>query len=57
MSCGEIINRIETTNKIFEGIELRSVWDSEKEDYYFSVIDVIGALTNGYTKILKKEKF
>ena len=30
---------------LFEGKEIRSVWDSEKEDYYFSVVDVIGALT------------
>ena len=31
---------------MFEGSEIRSVWDAEKEDYYFSVIDVISALTN-----------
>ena len=38
-------NRLETLSNLFEGIEIRSVWDSEKEDYYFSVVDVIGVLT------------
>ena len=45
------MNKIDTVNKIFEGYEIRSIWDSNKGDYYFSVIDVIGALTNnGYQK-------
>ena len=39
-------NKLETISNLFEGKELRSVWDSEKEEYYFSVIDVIGALTD-----------
>lgn len=30
---------------LFKGKEIRSVWSDEKEDYYFSVIDVIFALT------------
>lgn len=38
-------NKLETISNLFEGKEIRSVWDSEKEEYYFSVIDVIGALT------------
>ena len=33
-------------NNLFEGSTIRSIWDSEKEDYYFSVVDVIAALTN-----------
>lgn len=37
-------NRLETLSNLFEGTEIRSVWDSEKEDYYFSVVDVIGVL-------------
>ena len=41
------MNKLETINKIFEGYEIRNVWDSVTEDYYFSVVDVIGALTNG----------
>ncbi len=40
-----IENKLETINNLFEGNEIRSIWDSEKEDYYFSVVDVIGALT------------
>lgn len=31
--------------KIFENTNIRTIWDSEKEDYYFSVVDVIEALT------------
>jgi len=31
--------------KIFEGNQIRSVWDNEKEEWYFSVVDVIGILT------------
>ena len=39
-------NKLETITNLFEGKEIRSVWNPEIEDYYFSVIDVIGALTN-----------
>ena len=39
-------NKLETINNLFEGNEIRSIWDKEKEDYYFSVVDVIKALTN-----------
>ena len=39
------MKEIITITKLFEGKEIRSIWDSEKEDYYFSVIDVIYALT------------
>lgn len=38
-------NKLETISNIFEGSEIRSIWNSEIEDYYFSVIDVIIALT------------
>lgn len=31
--------------KIFEGSQIRSVWDNEREEWYFSVVDVIGSLT------------
>ena len=37
-------NKLETLTNLFEGKEIRSIWDSEKEDYYFSVVDVISAL-------------
>lgn len=39
-------NKLETISNLFEGNEIRSIWDNEKEDYFFSVVDVIGALTN-----------
>ncbi len=38
--------KIETISNLFEGSEIRSVWDSEKEEYYFSVVDVVNALAN-----------
>ena len=31
--------------KIFEGSQIRSVWDNEREEWYFSVVDVVGSLT------------
>ena len=39
------MNKKETITNLFEGNEIRSVWDSEKEEYYFSVVDVIRVLT------------
>ena len=39
-------NKLETISNLFEDKEIRSVWDSEKEDYYFSVVDVISILTD-----------
>lgn len=36
----------EIISNLFDGKEIRSIWDAEKEDYYFSVVDVISALTN-----------
>lgn len=31
--------------KIFENKEVRSIWDNGKEEWYFSVVDVVGILT------------
>ena len=31
--------------KMFEGSQIRSVWDNERAEWYFSVVDVIGSLT------------
>ena len=31
--------------KMFEGSQIRSVWDNEREEWYFSIVDVIGSLT------------
>ena len=38
-------NKLETITNLFEGNEIRSIWNSEEEDYYFSVVDVISVLT------------
>ena len=38
-------NKLNTITNLFEGYKIRSIWDSEKEEYYFSVVDVISALT------------
>ncbi len=52
-------SKLETIINLFEGSEIRSIWNSEIEDYYFSVIDVISALTDSnnpknYWNMLKK---
>ena len=39
-------NKLATITQLFEGKEIRSIWDAEKEDYYFSVVDVILVLTD-----------
>lgn len=42
--------------KIFQEQNVRSVWDEEKEEWYFSIVDVVGALTESAnpTDYLKK---
>lgn len=57
-SCIIDSSKLETISNLFEGNEIRSIWDSEKEEYYFSVVDVIGALTESkeprkYWSVLK----
>ena len=47
-----------TILNLFQEKEIRSIWDSEKNDYYFSVVDVIEALTEStnpkkYWSVLK----
>ena len=46
---------METKLAIFEQKEIRKVWDSKKWDWYFSVIDIVWALTEqlDYTKSRK----
>ena len=39
-------NKLEIVTNLFEGKQIRSVWDSEKEEYFYSVVDVISALTD-----------
>ena len=38
--------KLQTISNLFEGKEIRSIWVPEKEDYQFSVVDVIAALTD-----------
>ena len=45
-------NKLDTITNLFEGKKIRSVWNSEKEDYFFSIVDVISALTD--SKIPKR---
>ncbi len=50
--------KLETLINLFEGSEIRSVWDKDKEDYSYSVVDVISALTDSkeprkYWSVLK----
>ena len=45
--------------KVFENTNIRTVWNASEEDYYFSVVDVIEALTESknprnYWNMLKK---
>lgn len=44
--------------QLFEERKVRTVWDDETETWYFSVVDVVGVLTdstdpNNYWKVLK----
>ena len=45
-------NKLDTITNLFEGNEIRSIWNSEKEKQYFSVVDIIGVLTD--SKITKR---
>ena len=47
-----------TQIKIFEEKRVRTIWDAEQEEWYFSVVDVVAVLTesinpNNYWKVLK----
>lgn len=52
----------ENSVQIFEDKKIRTAWDEEKEEWYFSVIDVVSVLTEqsnyqtarNYWKVLKK---
>lgn len=44
--------------KIFEEKKVRTIWDDEQEKWYFSIVDIVGVLTdspnpNNYWKVLK----
>ena len=42
---------METNDKIqlFENQRIRTAWDEEKEEWYFSIVDVVGVLTDQKT--------
>ncbi|VST63272.1 prophage antirepressor [Streptococcus pneumoniae] len=45
--------------KLYENKEIRSIWDEQKEEWYFSVVDVVAVLTESkdpqvYWRVLKK---
>ena len=37
---------MENKIKVFESKEIRTVWNAEEEEYYFSVVDVVAVLTD-----------
>lgn len=48
----------ETAIKIFEQKQIRSIWSDEEEKWFFSIVDVVGVLSesenpNNYWKVLK----
>lgn len=48
----------DTAIKLFRSKKIRSVWDDENEKWYFSIVDVVGILTdsrnpNNYWKAVK----
>ena len=52
--------KLNVLNNLFEGKQIRIIWDTEKEDYYFSVVDVVRALTDSpnprnYWSMLKRK--
>ena len=47
---------VDSSVKLFESQEIRSAWNEDEEEWYFSVVDVVGALTESTnpTDYLKK---
>ena len=51
--------------KVFEGQKIRSAWNEETEEWYFSIVDIVGGLTDQrdyrhastYWAVLKKRLF
>ena len=51
-------DKMHIVNKLFNNETIRTVWDSEKEKYYISVVDIVGVLSESdnprnYWKVLK----
>ena len=38
-------SQLKTITSLFEGKTIRSLWDANQEDYYFSVVDICSALS------------
>ena len=52
-------DKLATITQLFDGKEIRSIWNAEKEDYFFCVVDVINILaepkdSSDYWTTLKK---
>ena len=48
----------ETAIKLFDQKQIRSIWNDNDEKWYFSIVDVVGVLSdsenpNNYWKVLK----
>ena len=48
-------NKIDTKLQLFDSTEIRSTWDEDAEKWWFSVVDIVAALTEqpDYTKARK----
>ena len=51
-------DKMHIVNKLFNNETIRTVWDSEKEKYHISVVDIVGVLTDStnprhYWNVLK----
>lgn len=42
----DVENNVNNEIKLFEGKQVRSAWNNEKEEWYFSVVDVVAVLTD-----------
>lgn len=44
--------------KLFQSAKIRSVWNEEEQQWYFSIVDIVGALTDSVnpTDYLKNTK-
>lgn len=41
--------------KVFEDKKIRTQWNADEEDWYFSVVDIVGVLTDkDYDKAIQK---
>lgn len=58
MQNGELLMDKENAIKLFNNRKVRVLWDDDREKWYFSVVDVVGVLSNSknpnnYWKVLK----